>query len=89
MFRHVPLMLTCAELDGFLVDYFDGTLPRAQQRIFALHLLLCRECRSYLAGYRRTVALGQAVFTEPMEPVPADVPEALVRAILDARLRSS
>lgn len=89
MFRHVPFMLTCAELEGFLVDYLDGTLPRSQRRIFALHLLLCRACRSYLDGYRRAITLGQAVFDEPTEAVPDDVPEDLVRAILAARSRPS
>ncbi len=88
MFRHVPLMMTCAELEGFLVDYLDGTLPRLQRRRFALHLLLCRDCRSYLERYRRAIALGQAVFKDP-DAVPGDVPEDLVRAILAARRRPS
>lgn len=89
MFRRVPLMMTCAELEGFLVDYLDGTLPRPQRRTMALHLLLCRDCRAYLERYRRAIALGQAVFREPTDPVPDDVPEDLVRAILAARRRPS
>lgn len=88
MFHRLPLMMSCAELDGFVVDYLDGTLPPPQRRIFTLHLLLCRECRSYLERYRRAIALGRAVFQEPTAPVPDDVPEDLVRAILAARRRS-
>lgn len=88
MFRRLPLMMSCAELDGFLVDYLDGALPRPQRRIFALHLFLCRECRAYLERYRRAIALGRAAFEEPTAPVPDDVPEELVRAILAARRRS-
>ncbi len=85
MFRRLPLMMSCAELDGFLVDYLEGTLPRPQRRIFTLHLLLCRDCRSYLERYRRAIALGRAVFQQPTDPVPDDVPEDLMRAILAAR----
>ncbi len=88
MFRRVPLMMTCAELDGFLVDYLDGTLPRSRRRVFALHLFLCRECRAYLERYRRAIAMGQAVLEDPTA-VSGDVPEDLVRAILAARRRAT
>ena len=88
MFRRLPLMMSCAELDGFLVEYLDGTLPPRERRILALHLFLCGECRSYLERYRRALALGRAVVQEPTAPVPDDVPEDLVRAILAARPRS-
>jgi hypothetical protein len=46
---------------------------------------LCRECRDYLEAYRRTMEIGQAVFSEPDESVPGAVPEDLVNAILAAR----
>ncbi len=89
MFRRVPLMMTCADLEEFLVDYLDGTLPRRERRIMTLHLLLCRECRSYVERYRRAIALGKAVCREPTDPVSDEVPEDLVRAILAARRRSN
>lgn len=87
MVRRVPLMITCAELEGFLVDYLDGTLTSRERRVLRLHLLLCRECRSYVERYRRAIALGQAVLGKPTDPVPEEVPEDLVRAILAARHR--
>lgn len=85
LIRQLPLMITCKELEEFILDYLDGTLPWRQRFIFNLHLLICRECRSYLKAYRRAVGLGQAVFRDPNAPIPDDVPEELVQAILAAR----
>jgi predicted anti-sigma-YlaC factor YlaD len=83
--RTLPLVVTCQELEGFMVDYLEGTLPRGQRRKFELHLRLCRDCRRYLKGYKRTITLSQTACHEPDAPVPKDMPEALVKAILAAR----
>ncbi|MDJ0949691.1 MAG: zf-HC2 domain-containing protein [Alphaproteobacteria bacterium] len=83
----MPLMLTCREVEAFLIDYLEGTLPRAQRAVFDLHLRMCRECRDYLAAYRKSVELGRAAFARPEDPVGPEVPEDLVKAILDARSR--
>ncbi len=79
------MMITCRELEEFVVDYLDGTLPWRPRLVFRTHLLFCRECRDYLARYERTVALGKAALRHPDEAPPADVPEDLVRAVLAAR----
>lgn len=81
----LPLMLTCAEAEAFMLDYFEESLPLKQRFVFEMHLALCRECRSYLAAYRRSVALGKRVFEHPEAAPPDDVPEDLVQAILAAR----
>jgi len=62
-------------------------LPKLQRRVFEFHLKVCRECRDYLAAYRRTIEVSKRVFDDADVPVPDDVPEDLVRAILDARAR--
>ncbi len=85
MNRNLPLMITCGELESFLVDYLDGTLPPRARRRFSLHLKLCADCRAYLRSYEAVVALGQAVFDHPADAPPDTVPEDLVRAILHAR----
>lgn len=85
MLKHGPRMITCREFEGFILDYLDDALPVAQRRIFELHMKICRECRDYLAAYQRSIALGKAAFQDPDGPVPDDVPEDLVRAILEAR----
>ena len=45
----------------------------------------CPSCITYLDTYRETIRLGKAVCADPEGPVPEDVPDQLVRAILAAR----
>lgn len=86
MLKHMPLMITCAEFESFILAYIEDELPIRQRRVFELHLKVCRECRDYLAAYRRTIALGKAAMTDdPAANVPEDVPEDLIKAVLDAR----
>ena len=85
MFKHVPYMISCTEFEDFISMYFEGSLPRAQVRVFELHLKVCRECRDYLTAYQEAMVVGKIVFNEPDASVPDDVPEDLVKAILDAR----
>ena len=85
MARSMHGMLTCREMDEFMVDYFDGSLPTGARLSFDLHLRLCPACREYVRGYRRSMELTREAFEDPDEPVPSDVPAALVSAILDAR----
>lgn len=85
MMRTAPMMMTCGEFEEFLDDWLDGSLPPRQRRIFDLHTKLCAPCRAYLAEYRCAVELGRRAFEDPSAPVPEDVPEDLVQAILAAR----
>jgi anti-sigma factor RsiW len=79
--------VTCRELASFMLDYVSGELPRDRVEAFDHHLTLCVNCRRYLAQYRETIAAGRAAFADPDAPVPAEVPDELVRAILAARQR--
>ena len=83
--KHMHRMITCKEFEAFVLDYLDRELPAAQRSVFELHMRLCRECREYLAAYRRTQEVGYAILNSDDEPVPDDVPEDLIKAILDAR----
>lgn len=87
MFRNIPMMINCREFENFVIDYFEGSLPEQQVRVFEFHLKICRECRDYLEAYQRTIDVSKRVFANADDPVPDDVPEDLVRAILDARDR--
>lgn len=75
--------LTCRELIEFLDDYIDGTLDEHIVRRFGQHLDACPPCREYLESYRSTVRLLGCVCPEPDGAVPEDVPDHLVRAVLD------
>ncbi len=85
MLRHMHGMITCREFEEFVLRYLDGELPSKQAKIFEWHLRICRECREYLAAYRRTIEIGIALLGPADESVPDDVPEDLITAVLDAR----
>ncbi len=85
MLRRMHGMITCREFEEFVLRYLDGELPSKQAKIFEWHLRICRECREYLAAYRRTIEIGIAVLGPADESVPDDVPEDLIKAVLDAR----
>ena len=77
--------MTCRELVEFLETYLDGELSDEVGRRFDEHLAACTECAAYLETYRETVKLAKGAFGDLDDPVPADVPEDLVKAILAAR----
>ncbi len=77
--------MTCKELIGFLMDYVDGELPPNEQHRFDRHLDLCDDCTAYVASYRETVRLGKMICRPGKDELPPDIPEDLVRAILQAR----
>lgn len=85
MFGNVPMMIHCREFEEFLIDYLDGSLPKSQRLKFELHLKMCRECREYIVAFKRTIEVSKRAFADLDAPVPDDVPDDLVRAILDAR----
>jgi len=78
-------MLNCRQIEDFIDDYLDESMAWRKRALFRSHLLMCRECRSYIDAYKRAVALGKNVFSDGDGPPPEDVPEELVKAILDAR----
>ena len=80
-------MITCREFVDFLMDYLEESLPEAERRVFELHMDACPSCVTYLDTYRETVRLGREICRDPEGPVPEEVPEGLVQAILAARAR--
>jgi anti-sigma factor RsiW len=55
------------------------------RRRFDEHLAACPECAAYLVAYRETVRLAKTAFEDTDDPVPAGIPDDLVKAILAAR----
>ena len=88
MMKRVHGMITCREFEEFVIRYLDGELSKSQARMFEWHMRMCRECREYLAAYRRSMEITRTVLGADDDPVPDDVPEDLVTAILDARRQS-
>lgn len=81
--------MTCQELADYLMQYIDGELPEAQRASLASHLDLCPPCLAYLHSYRQAVELGQKLCADSAGPIPDDVPEELVQAILTARAQKA
>ena len=78
--------ITCREFVDFLMDHLEGSLDADVRSIFEGHMDDCPGCVTYLDTYRATVALGKQILCDdPDGPVPADVPDELVQAILAAR----
>jgi anti-sigma factor RsiW len=77
--------LTCRELVDFLMAYLDDEISEPVRRAFDAHLAVCKDCVRYLRSYEATVRLGRRAFEAPEAPVPDDVPEELVAAILSSR----
>jgi len=77
--------MTCRELVDFLMDYLDGELADDPRRVFEEHIGFCPPCKAYLDTYRATMTMGKSACSDPEGPVPDDVPERLVEAILAAR----
>jgi anti-sigma factor RsiW len=81
--------MTCRELAEFLLAYVEGELPEEQRDEFDRHNFDCPPCKAYLKTYKETIALGRSICQDPDGPVPEDVPEELVRAILAARAKGT
>ncbi len=77
--------LSCREFVEFLADYLAGKLPGDQTGRFDRHLAGCPACATYASTYEDTIRLGRDAFLCPDDQVPGDVPEDLVRVILDVR----
>lgn len=77
--------ITCQQLIDFIASYREHELTDDQHGEFERHLAVCPSCVAYLNTYEQTVLLAKA---SADEPVPDEIPEPLVRAILAARLRS-
>ncbi len=77
--------ITCRQLIDFIGAYRDNELPGPERAEFERHLAVCPSCVAYLSTYEKTVTLARQAAADP---VPAEVPESLVRAILAARRES-
>lgn len=80
--------MTCQEFVDFVMAYLDAELETSRRAAFEAHIDACPECVTYLDTYRETVRLGKDLLgASGEEPVPDDVPEALIQAILKSRTR--
>ena len=72
--------ITCRQLIDFIARYRDRELTSHEHSEFERHLAVCPSCVAYLQSYEQTVRLTKAA----NDPVPEEIPEPLVQAILEA-----
>ena len=85
MLKHMPFMMTCIEFEDFIIDYLEGDLSERQKTVFEFHLRICRECREYLAAYRRTMEVSKLSSQSDQPSLPGNLPDDLIKAIREAR----
>ena len=77
--------LSCREFVEFLDAYLNGELAEGSRIVFDRHLEACPDCRNYLDSYRVTVRLGRLALRDEERLPETQIPEELVRAILETR----
>jgi len=85
MYQFLPGMITCREFETFIIEYFEGDLSEEQANVFERHLKVCRECREYLAAYKRTVEITASGSFVSYQSPSENMPEDLITAIQHAR----
>jgi anti-sigma factor RsiW len=86
-FLNQGTFMTCREFVEFLWRYIDNELPQTERATFDDHLAKCPHCVKYLQQYQDTVRIGKAAVVASTDPVPAEVPEDLIQAILYSRVK--
>lgn len=76
--------MTCREFLDYIEAYLSGELTEAECRELRVHLDICSQCVDYLDSYQQTIRLSKIACCSDSDPVPADVPEDLVKAVLAA-----
>lgn len=61
-------MLMCRELATIASDYLDGELGTADRLSVKVHLMMCRDCRSFIGQLRNSVTLMQAHSSQTPTP---------------------
>lgn len=59
------LMGPHGEIREFLIDYVENQLPVAKKFQFWIHLVLCKDCNSYLRRYNSSVKLSKNFLDDP------------------------
>lgn len=74
--------MTCREFADFMAEYLSGDLAPETKAQFERHLSRCDTCVTYLKDYEAAIRLGRTAYTTADAPIPEDVPDDLVQAIL-------
>jgi hypothetical protein len=83
--RYAPLQVTCEDFERFVIDYHEGHLTDRQRAVFEFHMEICPMCRVHFRSYVKAVQMGQRLYEDEVAQEPAELPEDLIAAVLEAR----
>lgn len=78
-------MLNCAKFEDLYCDRQDSSPFLLSAWRLRFHIGICRQCRSYLAAYERTIELEKLALSAQDEEAPAELPADLLEDILAQR----
>ncbi len=61
-------MLMCRDLAGIASDYIDGELGTMQKLSVKMHVMMCKDCRSFIGNLRASTDLMRAHSSGKVDP---------------------
>jgi anti-sigma factor RsiW len=74
--------LACADGVELLMDYLEGTLPRADREAIEAHMSACPRCVAFVESYRQTPRILRAATAAIL---PEDLAQSLRRFLASRR----
>jgi anti-sigma factor RsiW len=81
--------MTCREFVEFLWRYLEDELPPTERATFDDHMSRCPHCLKYVQQYQSTIHMGKVAVVASPDPIPTEVPEDLIQAILKAQTKAA
>lgn len=76
-------MLMCRDLAGIASDYIDGELTGRQNVSVKMHLMMCKDCRTFIGNLRASTNLMKAHSSgKPDEELMRRIDERVTEALL-------
>ena len=77
------MMMTCREVMDFLAEYLADSISGSERAEFENHLAVCSDCDAHVRSSADAYRLSQLALCDLPDPSPSEVPDALLRDIVD------
>lgn len=81
------MMMTCCEARDFLAEYLTGAMSAIEREEFERHIAICDECTQRLRATKQAWHVALKSVARVPDPSADDVPDSLLRAILQLQAR--
>lgn len=83
-------MLMCRDLAVIASDYIDGELAGRQNLSVKMHLMMCKNCRTFIGNLRASIELMKAhSSTQPDEELLRRIGERVAEALIARKSHGS